>query len=115
MVEIAPTYCSRYSKLDESCTINTNLPTEICEVVFWYKPWVTKVKPITSNNCTISQEYVPMEATVAPLNERENEVDGDLQPFGEESPYNADWLAELESQIIRDETDAAVSKSEILN
>lgn len=102
LIEIAPTLCAKDIQSSADCSINGDAPTEICQIEFVERPWISKEKPVISNNCTVSQEFsLPNNKYIR--QDRENEIDNDVQQYAQ-APLNADWLADLESQIITETT-----------
>lgn len=112
LVEIAPTICPKDDRTSKNCPPVSNTPTEICQIEFLQQPWISRSKSIISNNCTYTQEFIE----VPERNSRENEIAGsgktrsqkngfvDERFSDADSESTSDWLAELESQILVDET-----------
>ncbi|XP_018324316.1 uncharacterized protein LOC108736406 [Agrilus planipennis] len=59
LLEVAPTVCAKdvNTVTPELCPLNTNVPSQICHITYWQKPWISLQKHIIANNCTVSQEF----------------------------------------------------------
>lgn len=94
-LEVVPTVCLKNSNYisRESCPIDQSSHSEICQVEYIQKPWISKTKYIFHNNCTVSQEYTPKDEEKL---SNEIDVNGGFnkKPLNGKNNINFDRIAE---------------------
>lgn len=119
VAEFAPTTCPTNADMSAPCPLDTNSDTFICEINFIQQPWIHRGKHIINNNCTVSQEFAPVDSYGT--NDAQNEIvehrsdspsseDTSLPHVPSHSAIDEDnnaWLADLESQILTDQASSA--------
>ncbi|KAK9703517.1 Cathepsin propeptide inhibitor domain (I29) [Popillia japonica] len=101
IVKIAPTTCPKnlVGSSEIPCAVEPNSPVEYCKIGYLQQSWISKSINIISNNCTNSQEFVPVreEETTNVIDDSKKTKSEDMSP---------ERLREMEMQIIADAFDA---------
>lgn len=101
IVKIAPTTCPKnlVGSSEILCAVEPNSPVEYCKIGYLQQSWISKSINIISNNCTNSQEFVPVreEETTNVIEDSKKTKSEDMSP---------ERLREMEMQIIADAFDA---------
>lgn len=100
LIEIVPTVCLTNDIYisRETCPVDGAAKSEICQIEYIQKPWISKAKQIISNNCTVAQNYSPDDSRI------NNEINPNVEHKKSwNNKYDQDVdperLADIESQI----------------